>query len=1112
MLPVRPPLRVLIVAPRPRGPFGTPSRARIEALYDSIEAQGELVVADWLWPPTLPALTARLRDAGQPGVDALFVDASVKAGSDALAFDGDPAAVELVTPARFAAMIREASIGLVLLSLPESSAGSMRTSHEYSQALAAGGVPHVVQLTEACPVGETLHVLSAFWVALLAGHTLGEACEQAQRALGSGDGSQPPLAVYHQSADAPIVEVETATTRATGKIVRFPSPELVPLWRRLPSQPEPGGLPPEPATGFAGRGRELGLLEGSLRGSVGNGVVLVHGYEGMGKTALVAHAARWLVRTGRFQEVVYTDFTGGGNSQSALYDLGRRLVSAGFTLGDANPQLAIEESLQRTATLVIWDGLEAVLPDGDYALTSEALGKLLRMGAQIASLGSTRLCLISTNHALGDPAFSDRALALLLDVGALDEPDARALLKGVVSRHPGAVASDSDAGELVEMIGGHPLALSVLGSLVGGASSGSVSERTLAQVTASLESILPSVRSGEARLRNGAMDLALQALYLSLGENEQARLQTLGLFATGLMGPLVESLCGLKGAEWSTLYHKLWSAALAVEERVANLAVPYLRLPRALTRYLERRIPPEVRERLDGAYCGSYMGLLSWILQKDSDAAVLVRLLARTELPNLRRALGVYLRLGDLVAASDYASQLQMILDRLGMSEEREAVAARMTQVVASALPEESPWTRAAVRFALSQGERLLSLGAVGQAGPLLQSLTERMEREAGVSYGGAEKAFDHGMALSRLARCVLVTGQFDMAAGLWGQALGLFIEAGGTPEARAEHLAAQQHMGDALLAGQHPVAAQETFREALKLATDIGDRRALASLESQLGRAYAAGDSADEARSAFECALAHLEGISDATGAAGVWVQLATLAWQRGDLSEAERCLQQSLTQATVAKQPIMQAGVWAQMGRLAGQMDRIKDALECYAQATAIYKEQNASADLVLTHLTSADLLLRNGQLRGAREHAEAAREVVERPGSSGRPWDVYSLLLRIAEAEGTPQLAAEWRRHAQESFGASDEAARTVEQWNPTIQAVALACAGQALDGDTLQAIEKLEQDSAWRALAAALWRILSGERGEALFVDLDHVDAAIVRATLAAIAGPEGARSA
>lgn len=92
---------------------------------------------------------------------------------------------------------------------------------------------------------------------------------------------------------------------------------------------------------------------------------------------------------------------------------------------------------------------------------------------------------------------------------------------------------------------------------------------------------------------------------------------------------------------------------------------------------------------------------------------------------------------------------------------------------------------------------------------------------------------------------------------------------------------------------------------------------------------------------------------------------------------------------------------------------------------------------------------------------------------------------------------------------STAGTEHRAQLVEQWRPLVELLAAAAQGDAEAGEALGAqLDELAATPNWGALVAALRRVLAGERdGEALAVDLDEVDGAILAQVLATLeAGP------
>ena len=174
---------------------------------------------------------------------------------------------------------------------------------------------------------------------------------------------------------------------------------------------------------------------------------------------------------------------------------------------------------------------------------------------------------------------------------------------------------------------------------------------------------------------------------------------------------------------------------------------------------------------------------------------------------------------------------------------------------------------------------------------------------------------------------------------------------------------------------------------------------------------------------------------------------------------------------------------------------------------ETIGFYEEHKQRPLLARAEAGLADLLLRRGKVQDARAHGEAARALAENLGPDVRPWEIYTLLQRIAVAEGNTEREAQWRARARESYASSPLARQSLEQWKPVIMGLARACRGEALDSSTVELMEKMEENQHWRDLVATLWRVLGGERGPELYETLDYVDAAVARRLLDLIDAPD-----
>lgn len=1103
-MPQRPaPLRVLVTAPRPADLEPIPSRMHLEALLDALEDQGDQLDVAWLWPNTWEALASRLADAAHVPASILCLDAPLTPAADGAQIcferpEGDktfPIGQELFD------LLVSHEVALLIarpISVAQLPPASPRAS--FAAWAAKSALPVLLIAPELPP--ETLRqAISAFLAALLAGESLATALKEAHTILVDARGQQKwrpeeALALYAGDADRPLVQPAAREASGIGKVIRFPKAGLSAAWRNLPAPPAVGALPSEPSQGFWGRAAELVAIEHALR-SPARGGVWLYGHLGVGKTTLMAHAARWLVRTGRFTRVVYSSFYGGGLPEAALAELGKRLVGEAFrpTAEDALAQ--VEAALAETPTLVIWDNLEAVFREGEFAYEADAWQQLCELAGRIASAGDSRLCMLSDTLSRPDQAAS-LPLTQALAIPPLVAGDGVQLLTALLREARAPLPERQVLEELIALLGAHPLTLCILSYLL--------SKASAPEILAGLEAQFPGLRRGEARSGNQALEMVITYLLSPLEGPLRGRLYGLGVFRDGAMQPFAGSIAQLEEGEWDALRQMLAAARLLRLEELPGFTVPYVHLHPALASYLERRMTGEHRENVQRAYCQSHLGLLSWFSQADERARPVIANLERLELPDLRRAMRLMLSLQDLDLALNHLRYLGRVLDEMGLQGERGLWSKRFDEMVNKAIPSEGPLGRSAVRFMLNQCESLAAMGHAAESGMMLQQLVERIGKEDGLSYGGKEAAYDRGVAFHRLGRLMRAAGRMDLVLQTYVAALQHLEAAPLDQEVQQEMLSLHEDASEALALVMQFDAAEQSATKGLALAEALQDKAAMGRLHMRLGVICVARDQLEAARRHYEDALALFTELGDTAQVAAVWDQLGDLARRTDDLPEAERLYSRSLEAARRGQHVLREAQALTRLAQVAERQGRNQEAERCYAEAIALYEKHNVAPALLTTQAALAEMLLRQGDPKHARVHAEAARATAERMGPNVHPYQVYSLLQRIAKAEGQAERAVYWRTQAQEAFACSPEAQAILQQWRPLIRSVTGSCRGEALSVETVEAVEQLEKSEEWQQLALAIWRILGGERGPELYTELDHVDALVVRTILDGIARP------
>jgi tetratricopeptide (TPR) repeat protein len=1118
-------LRVLCLAPRPTD---LPTAAALplthtEALCEAIETQGEAATWEWLWPPTPQALASRLADGAARPVHVLALDALITEAG--LALEDKAGELAPLPLDALAKLIRGAGVKLVLLRQAPDQA-------DLGADLAAASGAAVFTWHPSLSGKGLQAAASALLAALLAGQPQTDALVQARAGLralphsarlAATPAQDWPAAAVNLALGAqagPLVVPDLARRPESPKILRFPRGDdasaLAPAWRSLPLEPLPGGLTPEPEPGFYGRGAELRLLERCLASEPGLGPVWIHGYQGLGKTTLAAHVGRWLVRCGRLARVVRTDWAGGGLPEEALYDLAYQLGNEELLAG-GDPVGAIAQELEATPTLIIWDHLDAVLGEGEFPLEREMLTALWELAQSLNACGASRLVIITDTPAMPPEAATLGNLGLSLRLGPLAEDDAVDLWGVLLEAQRAQPPELQGAYGFVRTLGGHPLALRVLGALPGHSS--------LAEIEAALEQVLPAYARGEARLRNQALDAALEVFMRHLGEEARAGLAPVGLYARGLMEPLALRLLGMDEALWARNKRQLVAAGLVEDQRLVGFNVPYVRLHPALARYLGLRLAGPQRAALSHSYNGAYAGLLHWLSQAEARAPEHVRLLARRELPNLRRALRGLLERNDMETARSVARWLHHFMTSLHLTSEAQQITRRMSEAMQALVPAEGPLSRPGVRLLLTQADEMLNAGQGAQAGALLKELIERISAEKGLSYAGDEAQLDRATAMSRMGRLMRLSGRMDVAAGLLNQAIELLQPLAVTDEVLRLRLWVYSDLTEVVMAIGAIEPAQDAATRGLALAQQLEDRASEAGLQLQLGALALATDAVDAAWQHLDAAAALYAALEQPDRQAAVCEAQAMLAARLDEHDRAQGYLEQGLALVRQAQLAAQEAHLLTRLAELSQSQGNMDAAEGHYSQALAIFQQHRMLGQQVGTEMALARLMLAQGQTTQAGQHANTARVITEtvarasreqastgEPFDGGGPWEVYALLQEIAAAEQDAAGVARWRALTQQVYASSPAAANLGQQWQHLIQSVAACGRGQAMEAELLEAVEKLEATEQWRELAGAIWRILGGERGDDLWAEMDHVDAFLVRAMLEAIARPEEAEQA
>src|SRR6266446_3662904 len=697
--PFEPPLRILLVTARPDDTDFIDPRNIARELLDEVQRQvnAGAIALEFLRPPTLGALRARLSDSKLPPIHVLHFDghgafeeerdgqgkrlSSKK--QDMLAFENDDGKLDLVKAEDLAGVLQDSGVRLAVLTACQSAMGAADDAFSSVAAqLIRSGVDAVTAMSASVLVVSATRYAEAFYRALAGGSSAPLAQERARQALHDDprrnvhrrrrDDEAAPVKLrdwwlphYYQQRPVLLQSTKPARKRKSRKAsAGVPIPRLSET------------MPPEPRYSFSGREHELLQIERHLlRGKL----VVLYGFGGIGKTALAREAADWLTRTGMYAGACFVSFEHGGDATTLLSALGNYLgvYDGNYNPNDTKAALAkLAPVLKEKRTLVIADNLESILPRGDAPLEAAVRASLWDVLLELAKLGAGVL-LTSRDTSFGDGRLAPGSRTAHLPLQGLYPDDAYALATRLLTDLgiDRARAPYVELRDLLVQPDHHPLAIQlVLPAL-----------RTipLATIRADFAALLPKFVDDTEAGRNWSLLASLDYSLRRLSEEQRALLPRMALFEGGASEDDLLVITQIPESEWATLRPALEQAALLTAEQVHDaILAPYLRFHPVLAPYL-RAQPGADDAALRERYAQRYHAVANYLYDEDNRRPPPVRALVQRELPNLRRALELLLEAGELDVASEMVNRIVRFLTNFGLWRERDELRRRMDQAVA---------------------------------------------------------------------------------------------------------------------------------------------------------------------------------------------------------------------------------------------------------------------------------------------------------------------------------------------------------------------------------------------------------------------------------------------
>src|SRR5579859_6467218 len=640
-----------------------------------------MVALEFLRPPTLSALRTRLEDTTRPihilhfDGHGIFEGEAVSqsgvsksgGGQGKLAFEHEDGKLDLVDAGKLAQVLQDSGVRLAVLDACQSAMGSdVDAFSSVATRLIQGGVDNVVAMSASVLVAATTRYFERFYRELVEGISTPTAQERARQAL--HDDPRRHMQQRRRDDEGQPVKLQDwwlphfyqqrpLTLRATRPSGQLDLPAA-------PSERLSDTMPAEPRYGFSGRAYELLHIERKL---MHGQLVVIHGFGGVGKTALVRETADWLTRTKMYHAASFVSFEHGGDAATLLSALGTFLgvYDGNYNPNDAKSALEkLRPVLKQKRTLVIADNMESILPGGDAPLEVALRSQLWDLLLKLSQMGAGVL-LTTRDTNFGDGKMEPGKYVTHLPLAGLHPEDAYTLASRLLE-YLGidrAKAPYVELRDLLKQLDYHPLAIQlVLPAL-------RETSLSLAKIKADFAALLPKFVNDTETGRNRSLLASLDFSLRRLSEEQRAFLPRLALFEGGAKEENLLAITEISESEWAMLRPALEQAALLTTEAVGNFTAPFLRFHPVLAPYL-RSLQGADDKAWRERYVKRYYGLARYLYSEDQRNPQMVRALVWLELPNLRRALDLLLDVGKLEDASHMADRIAWFLKYFGLARE----------------------------------------------------------------------------------------------------------------------------------------------------------------------------------------------------------------------------------------------------------------------------------------------------------------------------------------------------------------------------------------------------------------------------------------------------------
>jgi tetratricopeptide (TPR) repeat protein len=691
---------------------------------------------------------------------------------------------------------------------------------------------------------------------------------------------------------------------------------------------------PEPEYGFVGRDLDVQAIEQRLLTEGAHNELLVPGMAGAGKSTLLRHLAWWWQATGLVERVFDFSYEDRAWTVDQILQtiIGELLSGHEEALARALPA---EAQLERVAALLAADRHLLILDNAEsitatpasipHSLPEEQRTRLRRLLSRLR--GGKTLVLVGSRGPerwLAPGSFGSNAYEL----GGLDPQAASLLQERIISRHGGRLPDSGEErkalDELVEILRGSPLALSVVLPIVAESSPSAV----LAQLR----------RGGGAADPEGVIQEAIEFSHGRLDPATQSSLVVLAPFtgvvprrALGHYGKLLnehETVRALGELDIEGALERAIGAGLASPDAGSP---NHIRLQPVFPFFLRTGLVdrPELFAAITQAHHDLYKelgpSLLALLLSREPDKRTAGQLLTHAEYANLTSALSHALSADSPV--TEFIGPLEEYLDQTHQEFARQ-------QLVEGAIDAVGKPSQPDQLAELARLRNLAGIAALARHKPS----DARLHHEEELSIREAlDDRHSVGFTYHQLGVVAQEQRRFEEAEAHYRRALEIF------EEFDDRHRAARTYHQLGMVAqGQRQFEGAEAhYKKSLEIKLAFDDRHSAASTYHQLGIVAEEQRRFEEAEAHYRNALEIYEEFDDRHSAGITYHQLGTVAQEQRRFEEAEAHYRRALEILEEFDDRHRAARTYHQLGTVAQEQRRFEEAEAHYRRALEIFEE---------------------------------------------------------------------------------------------------------------------------------------------------------------------------